>query len=188
VQYRVLLCASIAAFALLPSRPGLTQAVPPPYPGTVYPSDAPLPPHEVVTIVRSTGLEPVGPPVRRGPVYAQRAADAAGEEVRVIVDAHLGRIVKVIPVSGPRYAMPLMRPPYGRPPRPMAMVPGDEFDDFTPAGPGMAALPGGAPRTSSSPGSAAQIGPPLPRPRPKVAESAPPPTGAAPPAGPYDYE
>src|SRR5262249_37537441 len=89
-----------------------------------------------------------------------------------IVDAHLGRIVKVIPVSGPRYAMPLMRPPYGRPPRPMAMVPGDEFDDFTPAGPGMAALPGGAPRTSSSQGSAAQIGPPVPPPRAAAAAAA----------------
>jgi hypothetical protein len=187
VQYRVLLCASIAAFALLPSRPGLTQAVPPPYPSTIYPSEEPLPPHEAVTIVRSTGLEPRGRPVRRGPVYAVRAVDSAGEEVRVIVDAYLGRIVKVVPLSGPRYAMPLMRPPYGQPPRPMAMVPGDEFDDFTPVGPGMGALPAG-PRASSPQNSAGQIGPPLPRPRPKVAESISPPTGAAPPAGPYDYE
>ena len=82
-----------------------------------------LPPHEIVTIVRSTGLEPLGSPVRQGPAYALRAVDPAGEEVRVIVDAQRGRIVKVIPLMAPRYAMPLMRPPYGRPPRPIAMVP-----------------------------------------------------------------
>ena len=59
----------------------------------------------------------------KGPTYALRAVDPAGEEVRVIVDAQRGRIVKVIPLMAPRYAMPLLRPPYGRPPRPMAMVP-----------------------------------------------------------------
>ena len=101
----------------------LAQPAPPPvYPGTVYPG-AGLPPHEIVTIVRSTGLEPMGSPVRQGPTYALRAVDPAGEEVRVIVDAQRGRIVKVIPLMAPRYAMPLLRPPYGRPPRPMAMVP-----------------------------------------------------------------
>src|SRR6266487_4293339 len=111
VKHRILFCASVAAFALLAAQPGLTQVVPPPYPGTMYPGDGALPPHEIVTIVRSTGLEPIGRPVRQGPAYALRAVDPAGEEVRVIVNAYMGRIVKVIPVSGPRYAMPLLRPP-----------------------------------------------------------------------------
>jgi hypothetical protein len=188
LKQRIVLCASIAAFALLLTpRPGLTQAVPPPYPGTIYPGDGALPPHEIVTIVRSTGLEPLGRPVRQGPAYALRAVDPAGEEVRVVVNAYMGRIVKVIPVSGPRYAMPLMRPPFGRPPRPMAMVPDDGLDDFTPVGPGAGGLPAG-PRVSVPQDPAAQIGPPLPRPRPKVAESTSATTGAAPPSGPYDYE
>ena len=169
MKHRVLLCAGIAALALLVSRPGLTQPLPPAYPGAVYPSEGALPPHEVVTIVSSTGLEPVGRPVRQGPVYALRAVDPAGEEVRVVVDAYMGRIVKVIPLSGPRYAMPLLRAPYGRPPRPTAMVPGDEFDDLTPIGPGPGGVPAGAARAPRDP--AAQAGPPLPRPRPKFAST-----------------
>jgi hypothetical protein len=211
VKHRVLLCAGIAGLALLVSRPGQTQPLPPAYPGAVYPSEGALPPHEVVTIVSSTGLEPVGRPVRQGPVYALRAVDPAGEEVRVVVDAYMGRIVKVIPLSGPRYAMPLLRAPYGRPPRPTAMVPGDEFDDFTPMGPGPGGVPAGAARAPRDPAAqAGQAGPPLPRPRPKFASTetaAPAPqqgakdnrqtTGtvtvpadatAPPPAGPYDYE
>jgi hypothetical protein len=187
VKHRILFCASVAAFALLAAQPGLTQVVPPPYPGTMYPGDGALPPHEIVTIVRSTGLEPIGRPVRQGPAYALRAVDPAGEEVRVIVNAYMGRIVKVIPVSGPRYAMPLLRPPFGRPPRPMAMVPDGEFDDFTPVGRGAGALPAG-PGASAPHDPVAQAGPPLPRPRPKVASNESPTTGAPPLAGPYDYE
>jgi hypothetical protein len=187
VKHRILFCASVAAFALLAAQPGLAQVVPPPYPGTMYPGDGALPPHEIMTIVRSTGLEPIGHPVRQGPAYALRAVDPAGEEGRVIVNAYMGRIVKVVPLSGPRYAMPLMRPPFGRPPRPMAMVPDGEFDDFTPVGRGAGALPAG-PGASAPQDPAAQAGaPPLPRPRPKVAsnESTQPST---PVAGPYDYE
>jgi hypothetical protein len=185
VKHRILFCASVAAFALLAAQPGLAQVVPPPYPGTMYPGDGALPPHEIVTIVRSTGLDPIGRPVRQGPAYALRAVDPAGEEVRVIVNAYMGRIVKVIPLSEPRYAMPLMRPPFGRPPRPMAMVPDGEFDDFAPTGRGAGALPAG-PAASAPHGPSAQAGPPLPRPRPKVASNESPATGA--PAGPYDYE
>ena len=60
MKHRVLLCAGIAALALLASRPGVAQ----PYPGAVYPGEA-LPPHEAVTIVSSTGLEPVALSVNR---------------------------------------------------------------------------------------------------------------------------
>jgi hypothetical protein len=209
VKHRVLLCAGIAVLVLLAPRPGLTQPVAPAYGGAVYPDQGPLPPHEAVSIVSATGLEPVGRPVRQGPVYALRAVDPAGEEVRVIVDAYLGGIVKVIPLSGPRYAMPLLRAPYGRPPRPTAMVPGDEFDDFTPIGPGLGGVPAGAARAPRDPAAqAAPATPPLPRPRPKLASTdaaapqqgtkderqttgkvtAPADAAAPPPAGPYDYE
>ena len=34
-----------------------------------------LPPHEILTILRSTGLDPLGQPVRRGPNYVLRAID-----------------------------------------------------------------------------------------------------------------
>jgi hypothetical protein len=182
VKHRVLLCASLAAFALLASRPGWTQA--PPYPGTIYRGDGALPSYEVVTIVRSTGLEPHGRPVRQGPVYALRAVDPAGEEVRVVVDAYDGRIVKVIPLTEPRYAMPLMRPPFGPAPRPMAMIPDEGLDDFTPASPGGRPLPPGSPGIVPRE-TAAQARPPLPRPRPKLASGDSP---APAPAGQYEYD
>ena len=187
MQHKIALCAGLVA-ALAVAGHALAQPAPPPvYPGTVYPG-AGLPPHEIVTIVRSTGLEPMGSPVRQGPTYALRAVDPAGEEVRVIVDAQRGRIVKVIPLMAPRYAMPLLRPPYGRPPRPMAMVPeGYGPDPRAPMLPpgaeglpppnasGPAALPGGparAPGAGASPDPTVQAGPPpLPRPRPKLAST-----------------
>jgi hypothetical protein len=135
----------------------------------------------------------MGSPVRQGPAYALRAVDPAGEEVRVIVDAQRGRIVKVIPLMAPRYAMPLMRPPYGRPPRPIAMVP----EGYGPYPPGMASPPGaeGLPPNAGSgntPGASAAADPatppPLPRPRPKLAASdtsdAKPAMGTAPPPSP----
>lgn len=144
-----------------------------------------LPPYEVAAIVRSTGLEPLGRPVRQGQTYAVRAVDDAGEEVRVIVDARLGRIVKVVPLMEPRYAMPLLRPPaFGRPPRPVAMVPDGGIEGPLLNGPGAGGLgpTAGAPHEPPAP-----AGPPLPRPRPKVAATESPPaqpvTGAAPPQG-----
>ena len=170
MRQRVLLCASIVAFTLAALPAGLAQPAPPPYPGTIYPGEGMiLPPYEVAAIVRSTGLEPLGRPVRQGQAYAVRAVDEAGEEVRVIVDARLGRIVKVIPLMEPRYAMPLLRPPaFGRPPRPLAMVPdgGIEGPEFNAPGAGglAAGRPAAAPHEP-----AAQAGPPLPRPRPKLA-------------------
>jgi hypothetical protein len=187
LQHKIALCAGLVA-ALAVAGHALAQPAPSTvYPSTVYPG-AGLPPHEIVTIVRSTGLEPMGSPVRQGPTYALRAVDPAGEEVRVIVDAQRGRIVKVIPLTTPRYAMPLLRPPYGRPPRPMAMVPEGYGPDPRAAmlppgaeGPpppnatGPGGVPGGparAPGAGASPDPAVQAGPPpLPRPRPKLAST-----------------
>jgi hypothetical protein len=141
--------------------------------------DAGVPPYEVLTIVRSMGLEPLTRPVRNGPAYALRAVDPAGLEVRVVVDARRGRVLHVSPL-GPHYSV--MPAPYGRPPGRIPMVP----DGYGPSsriaamppgadgpavyGPGAGAVPpphapGAAPHPSS-----AQAGPPpLPRPRPKVA-------------------
>jgi hypothetical protein len=102
------LCAAVFALALIGSGAAWAQAVPP----GLYPDAGPaLPPHEVITIVRSTGLEPLGRPVRRGPVYAIRAIDpAGGEELRVIVDAQMGNVIRMVPVVMPR-GVPVLRPP-----------------------------------------------------------------------------
>ena len=57
-----------------------------------------LPPYEIVTILRSTDLRPVGPPVRRGRSYVVSAIDGAGDDVRVVVDARNGEIISVRPL------------------------------------------------------------------------------------------
>jgi hypothetical protein len=124
-----------------------------------------VPPHEVLTIVRSTGLEPLGRPMRQGPVYVTRALDPAGGEVRVIVNAELGRVVRIVPVTMPRYGVPVVRPP-GR----IAMAPdggpGVRVPGADALGGTSPAAPGAAPHDSS-----VTAAPPLPRPRPKLAES-----------------
>jgi hypothetical protein len=84
----------------------------------------PLPPQSVSEMVRQMGLEPVGAPVRSGPVYFQRAADYYGKPLRVVIDAHRAQVVSVEPVGGPPmmhggpYASagaPYWRRPYGYP-------------------------------------------------------------------------
>jgi hypothetical protein len=67
-----------------------------------------LPPFEVITIVRSMGMDPLGRPVRRGAAYVLRALDGYGQEVMVAVDARQGRVLSVRPV------MPVAAP-YGPP-------------------------------------------------------------------------
>jgi hypothetical protein len=179
VTTRITLFAS--ALALGMSAAGTVNAQQPPapppgYPGAMYPAPvypgyaAGLPPYEVVAIVRSTGLEPLTRPFRNGPAYVLRALDPAGQEVRVVVDARIGRIVRVQPL-GPRYgAMP---PPYGGPYGRVGMVP----DGYGPSS-RIAAVPPGAdvppsahaPAAAATPHPSAQAAPPpLPRPRPKMA-------------------
>lgn len=59
-----------------------------------------MPPSDIVGIVRSSGLHPLSPPIRRGRVYVLRAMDPSGENVRVVVDAGSGRIFSVTPTDG----------------------------------------------------------------------------------------
>jgi hypothetical protein len=69
---------------------------PPPGPQVVrQPAAGLVPPHEVLTIVRSTGLNPLERPARRGATYALRAVDIDGQQVRVVVDARSGEILSV---------------------------------------------------------------------------------------------
>jgi hypothetical protein len=198
LKQKIVLCAGALAFGLTASAAAMAQPVPPYYPGIAYPGAvypgyaAALPPHEIVAIVRSTGLEPSSRPLRYGLTYALRAVDPAGQEVQVVVDARLGRIVRVVPIMAGRYAAPVMPPPYGRPPGEIAMVP----DGYGPNSriavlpPGVEGPPVNGPGAIAPPRPAAQSGrPPLPRPRPKVAtveapaansSTAKPVTGAAP--------
>ena len=179
--------AGVLAFGLSATQAS-AQPLPPYYPGVaVYPGYMPgLPPHQVVAVVRSTGLEPLSGPMRHGVTYSVLAVDPAGREYRVIVDARIGRVLRAVPLPGPYYAGPIV-PPYGHPMGPSAMTP----DGYGPSS-RIAALPpgaggppnspaGSAPAAGSAPHPKVQAGPPLPRPRPKLAaidSSAP--TGAPP--------
>ena len=63
--------------------------------------------HEAAAIVRSAGLNPIGPAMRRGENYVLRAVGPNGREMRVVVDARYGEILSVAPViSAARSAPP----------------------------------------------------------------------------------
>jgi hypothetical protein len=69
-----------------------------------------LPPHEIITIVRSTGLNPVSRPARQGMNYLLRAIDEGGQEVRVVVDGRIGEVIAVTPVAYGGREIDPMRP------------------------------------------------------------------------------
>jgi hypothetical protein len=56
-----------------------------------------LPASEILTTVRSMGLNPASEPVRRGPYYVLHAYDPRGIEVRVVADAQFGDILSIAP-------------------------------------------------------------------------------------------
>jgi hypothetical protein len=60
-----------------------------------------MPPYEIVTAVRSMGLNPLGRPARQGPYYVLRAIDMRGVEMRVIADSQFGDILSIQPVRQP---------------------------------------------------------------------------------------
>jgi hypothetical protein len=64
-------------------------------------------PHEIVTIVRSAGLKPVGKPTRKGTTYLMRAIDDEGLAMRVVVDGRAGEVISVTPVVYGREFSPI---------------------------------------------------------------------------------
>jgi hypothetical protein len=74
-------------------------------------SDPALPPYEIMSIVRSTGLAPLTRPMRRGSYYVLVAVDRVGRQMRVVVDAQLGDIVNLRPaVAAASYGPEVGRP------------------------------------------------------------------------------
>jgi hypothetical protein len=173
----------IAVLIMTIAAPGALRAQPVMQP--YYPGFAGLPPYEILAIVRSAGLDPVSRPARQGPVYVLRALNPAGQEVRVVVDARMGRIVKVVavaPTDPGAFAPPASIPPgravpdsNGPASRSAALPSGiDDDTDFEPLHPGAPGiLPRPPARTAAKP-------PPLPRARPKEAAVAAPSASAAP--------
>lgn len=152
--------------------------------------DQVLPAHEVVTIVRSTGLDPLGAPVRYGVTYRLRALDRAGRDLNVVIDARFGDILLVEPATGAsfqeRRRMVAIPPDYDDPE--LYDRPPEMYSNVPPYP--RATKPAPAPRVATVP---AEKRLPIPRPRPdavaaqtapSTAPSATPPAAAvqAPPA------
>jgi hypothetical protein len=117
MKTRLACLAACAAIALLVAgKPGGVAAQTVFYPA----SPAVLPPHEILTIVRSIGLEPLGRPLRAGETYGLRAVNPAGQVVTVVVHARMGRVLRVTPAPRAAGLIPPNPIPY---PPPGAMVP-----------------------------------------------------------------
>lgn len=116
--------------------PPAAAATPPPAPAAPLPSPAVatapaavhapatmeepgVPPQRIGAMVRASGFDPIGAPVRRGNLYLQRAIDPSDIEYRLVIDAVTGRTLSVRPMrlAGP-YGGPAYRPGpyYGYPP------------------------------------------------------------------------
>jgi hypothetical protein len=132
--------------------------------------DPALPPYEIMSIVRSTGLTPLTRPVRRGAYYVLVAVDRVGREMRVVVDAQLGDIVNLRPALAAGSYDPALGRPNGPP-------------GFSAAAPdtGYSARPGGD-LYGARPSAENALPPTPPRPIPGArAANAPPPGVASPP-------
>ena len=129
--------------------------------------NAAMPPYRVLALMRATGFEPVGLPVRIGDVYRMRALDPNNIEYLLILDARTGRTVSVreIGMPAPYAAMPAYGPyrgpVYGR----VFAPPADDYGYASPRPP--REVPHAQPQPK--PSKTAQA--PLPRPRPYVMEA-----------------
>jgi hypothetical protein len=137
-------------------------------------SDPALPPYEIMSIVRSTGLTPLTRPMRRGPYYVLVAVDRVGRQMRVVVDAQLGDIVNLRPALaigsyGPEVGRAVALPGPAAPPPDTAQAPTPPrsipntraVNAAPPAAPPAARVAVAEPALPPPP--------PLPRPRPKLA-------------------
>src|SRR4051794_19781751 len=86
------------------SRPyvgGPYAAMPPDAPRPGY-GDGPtlLPSIEVYTVVRESGLSPLGIPHLRGYVYSIAVIDRSGNDGRLLIDARNGRVIRLVSAHG----------------------------------------------------------------------------------------
>jgi hypothetical protein len=142
-----------------------------------------IPPYEALAIARGAGFSPLTQPARRGARYVLLASDRAGGQVRVVINAFNGRILRVVPAYDPRFAYQPARPqvlvpaPRTRHGEPMPLPEKDgphptlSSRDAAPTPP--------APRervATTAPGATGSLPPrrertPLPRPRPQIASN-----------------
>ncbi|MPZ37022.1 MAG: hypothetical protein GEU95_02985 [Rhizobiales bacterium] len=220
MKHRVALCVGLTALGVAAATstqaqvyvgPPRVYAAPPPMvePPVMEPMVRPgLPPNEILMIVRASGLRPLTRPARRGGRYLLLASDNMGGQLRVVVNAHNGRIVRASPAYDPRFADHPVRRPRGlvpMPPREHAAAPppsagappAPEVKDSprppartVRATPPHASVPqapaaaGQDDRSANKPAVARPERTPLPRPRPTIASNETAPPAAAPAAAP----
>ncbi len=81
--------ATFASAVLLLTAVSGNAQMPPPGPG---PGPGFVPPFEIMRTLRSSGFEPLAPPLREGPTFVVRATDYRGVPMRVVIDARTGAI------------------------------------------------------------------------------------------------
>jgi hypothetical protein len=113
--------AGLLALGIVSIAPAAAQPIYSAPPPGYHPMPGIAPGH-VLAIVRSAGLRPLTQPARRGPRYLILAADRYGQQLRVVVDAHGGRILRIAPAYDPRFAGPA-GPPAGAAPVPQRAGP-----------------------------------------------------------------
>jgi hypothetical protein len=118
--------------------------------------DPGLPPHEIMRIVRSTGLTPLTRPGRRGPYYMVIAANRSGGQMRVVIDAYGGEIVRISPMMVAGLYGPPVGGPYEPPPPRIVTVPPELKDPPPVYGPN-ARFDGGVPPVPPRPVPSARI-------------------------------
>ena len=110
MKHRIALCVGLTALGVAGRDAGAGAAVyaepPPGYGGPPQPMvHGGLPPNEILMVARASGLRPLTQPARQGPQnYVLLASDNMGGQLRVVVNAHTGRIVHAAPAHDPRFA------------------------------------------------------------------------------------
>lgn len=162
--------AAAAQSAGPPPSLGPPETIASPPAAAITPASQPgLPPQRITAMMRGHGFNPIGPPVRHGNLYVQRALDPDDMQYRIVIDSVTGRMLSVRPMgmAGP-YAYG--GEPYGPPPYRTARFfgppPPDGFG--TPRPPRTVPSARHAP-PQTQPSTSAQA--PLPRPKPYVAEA-----------------
>jgi len=198
LKHRIAICVGLTALAVAGATSAQAQVYVEPPRGYVA---APppmvhggLPPNEILMAVRASGLRPLTQPARQGPQqYVLLASDNMGGQLRVVVNAHNGRIVHAAPAHDPRFAyhpvrprgfIPMPGPQHGAvaPPPSYGAAPPPDVRDPTPPLPRTARATPPAPQarapqnpslasapdvTGAVPSRPART--PLPRPRPAIA-------------------
>lgn len=134
-----------------------------------------LPPGQIMAIVRASGFDPIGRPVRNGNLYSVLALDPYDVEYRMVVDARTGRTVTVREIArpaGPYEPVPRFGRVFAGPAEGPAMRPPHDVPHPPAAAPHGAPTPQrSAATTTPSPKKADETALPLPRPRPYVMDA-----------------